>query len=147
MTENRPLVELVTADYTFLNDSLALHYGLKSPQGEMFQKVSLPANLRRGGILGHASVLAATANGVETSPVVRGVWVLENLLGTPPAPPPPDVPPIEPDTRGSVTVREQLAKHRNVSACADCHAKIDPWGFALEFYDPCLLYTSPSPRD
>ena len=63
-------------------------------------------------------------------------WVLENILGTPPSPPPPDVPPIEPDTRGATTIREQLAKHRNVAACADCHAKIDPWGFALEFYDP-----------
>ena len=91
--------------------------------------------MRRNGILGHASVLTASANGVETSPVVRGIWVLESVLGTPSSPPPPDVDPIEPDTRGTTTIREQLAKHREVAACNDCHAKIDPWGFALEIYD------------
>lgn len=136
LRENRPITELITANYSFLNDSLALHYGMDDIEGEAFRKVSLPAHIRRGGLLGHASVLTATANGVETSPVVRGVWLLESILGTPPSPPPPDVPPIEPDTRGATTIREQLAKHRSVAACADCHSKIDPWGFALEFYDP-----------
>ena len=136
LKHNRPIQHLLNARTTFVNGSLARHYGLTNVTGNAFQRVSFPAGIRRSGLLGHASVLTATANGVETSPVVRGVWVLENILGTPPSPPPPDVPPIEPDTRGATTIREQLAKHRNVAACADCHAKIDPWGFALEFYDP-----------
>jgi hypothetical protein len=136
LKHNRPLKHLLNSSTTFVNGSLARHYGLTNVVGDEFRKVSFSADRRRAGLLGHASVLTATANGVETSPVVRGVWVLENILGTPPSPPPPDVPPIEPDTRGATTIRDQLAKHRNVAACADCHAKIDPWGFALEFYDP-----------
>ena len=136
LQRNRPLSEFIDARYSFLNGALARHYGVPGVLGEAFRKVQFAAQTRRGGLLGHASVLTATANGVETSPVTRGVWVLESLLGTPPSPPPPDVPPIEPDTRGAITIREQLAKHRHVAACADCHAKIDPWGFALEFYDP-----------
>ncbi|MCP4174603.1 MAG: DUF1588 domain-containing protein [Fuerstiella sp.] len=87
-------------------------------------------------------MLTLTANGIETSPVVRGVWVLENIFGTPPSPPPPDVEPLEPDTRGATTIREQLNRHRNVEACAECHRKIDPAGFALEFYDPVGGYRS-----
>tara|TARA_R110002049_G_scaffold305056_3_gene501167 strand:+ start:125169 stop:127739 length:2571 start_codon:yes stop_codon:yes gene_type:complete len=134
--DNRPVTDFIDADFTFVNDSMANHYGLAGTYSEEFRRVTLPDNLRRSGLLGHASVLTATSNGVETSPVVRGVWVLENILGTPPSPPPPDVPPIEPDTRGATTIRQQLAKHRSVAACADCHAKIDPWGFALEFFDP-----------
>ena len=136
LKQNRPITEFIDADYSFLNGALARHYGVSGLVGETFIKTQFSPDSRRGGLLGQASVLTATANGVETSPVTRGVWVLESLLGTPPSPPPPDVPPIEPDTRGAVTVREQLAKHRHVTACADCHAKIDPWGFALEFYDP-----------
>jgi hypothetical protein len=136
LQQNRPVTDFLSARDTFVNDALAKHYGLKDVAGEEFRRVTLPADARRSGVLGHASVLTASANGIETSPVVRGVFVLESILGTPPSPPPPDVPPIEPDTRGAVTIREQLAKHRTVAACADCHAKIDPWGFALEFYDP-----------
>lgn len=136
LRENRPVLEFIDADYTFVNDSLGEHYGFTDVVGEHFRKVAMPAELHRSGILGHASVLTASANGVETSPVVRGIWVLESVLGTPPSPPPPDVDPIEPDTRGTTTIREQLAKHRKVAACNDCHAKIDPWGFALEIYDP-----------
>lgn len=136
LRENRPITDFLDADYTFLNDNLAEHYGIVGVEGEAFRKVSLPTDSRRRGLTGHASVLTASANGVETSPVVRGVWLLESILGTPPSPPPPDVPPIEPDTRGTTTIREQLAKHREVAACADCHAKIDPWGFALESYGP-----------
>lgn len=136
LKHNRPLTHLLSSRFTFVNGSLARHYGRTNITGNAFRKASFPEGNRRAGLLGHASVLTATANGVETSPVVRGVWVLENILGTPPSPPPPDVPPIEPDTRGASTIREQLAKHRGVAACADCHAKIDPWGFALEFYDP-----------
>ena len=84
----------------------------------------------------YASILTATSNGVESSPVTRGIWVLENILGTPPPPPPPDVEPLEPDIRGATTIRQQLAKHRNVATCAECHRKIDPIGFALESFDP-----------
>lgn len=99
-------------------------------------RVGLPADFPRRGLLDHASILTVTSNGVETSPVKRGVWLLEKILGTPPSPPPPDVPPIEPDIRGATTIRQQLEKHRAVQACADCHAKIDPLGFAFEAYDP-----------
>lgn len=136
LRENRPITDFINGSYSFVNDALAQHYGLKGEFGEIFRKADLPATARRKGLLGHASVLTASANGVETSPVVRGVWVLENILGTPPSPPPPDVPPIEPDTRGATTIREQLAKHREVESCRDCHARIDPWGFGLEHYDP-----------
>jgi hypothetical protein len=136
LSENRPVTDFLDAPYTFVNDALAQHYDLEGDFGEDFRFTKLPKHARRSGLLGHASVLTASANGVETSPVVRGVWVLENILGTPPSPPPPDVPAIEPDTRGATTIREQLAKHRNIESCADCHAKIDPWGFALEHYDP-----------
>ena len=136
LKENGSITDLLDSDYTFLNDALAIHYGIDGVQGEQFRKVSLHPSHRRGGLLGHGSILTLTANGVETSPVTRGVWVLENLLGTIPPPPPPDVPTIEPDTRGTTSIREQLIKHRTVSACADCHQKIDPAGFALEFFDP-----------
>jgi len=143
---NRNIREFLDADYSFLNDSLAMHYGIDNVDGEAFRKVVFPKAVRRGGLLGHASVLTATANGVETSPVVRGVWLLESVLGTPPSPPPADVPAIEPDTRGALTIRDQLEKHRQVAACADCHAKIDPWGFALEFYDPVGAFRTHYPK-
>jgi len=89
----------------------------------------------RGGLLGHSLFLTASANGVDTSPVVRGIYVLEKILGYTPPPPPPDVPEIEPDIRGAKTVREQLAKHREIATCAECHRNIDPIGFALENFD------------
>lgn len=147
LQENRPVTDFLDADYTFLNDNLAEHYGILGVEGEAFRRVSLPANSPRRGLIGHASVLTASANGVETSPVVRGVWLLESILGTPPSPPPPDVPPIEPDTRGVSTIREQLAKHREVAACSDCHAKIDPWGFALESFGPIGGWREKYPRN
>jgi hypothetical protein len=115
-----------------------------SPSGLL--RVSLPADSSRRGLLGQASILTITANGVETSPVKRGVWLLEKLFGTPPSPPPPDVPPIEPDIRGATTIRQQLEKHRAVQACADCHAKIDPLGFAMEAYDPIGHFRSAYPN-
>ena len=133
---NGSIVRLLDSEYTFVNDALAAHYRIDNIHGEQFRKVTLLPKHRRGGLLGQGSILTLSANGVETSPVVRGIWVLENILGTPPPPPPPDVPAIEPDTRGTTTIREQLDKHRTVAACADCHQKIDPAGFALEFYDP-----------
>lgn len=136
LMENQPITDFIDGSYSFVNDALASHYGLEGEFGEEFRKTDLPPSARRKGLLGHASVLTVSANGVETSPVVRGVWVLENILGTPPSPLPPDVPPIEPDTRGATTIREQLEKHRSIESCANCHARIDPWGFGLEHYDP-----------
>lgn len=139
---NGSILDFLNSDYTFVNGSLARLYGIPGVTGGAFQRVALTPDNRRGGLLGQASVLTLTSNGIETSPVVRGVWVLENILGTPTPPPPPDVEPIEPDTRGSTTVREQLERHRTVAACAHCHRKIDPLGFALEFYNPIGAFRS-----
>lgn len=133
--QNLGVKHFLDSDFTFVNNALAKHYEIQTPVGHAFEKVAL-RDRRRGGLLGQASVLTLTANGIDTSPVVRGVWLLENLLGTPPSPPPPDVEPLDPDVRGATTIREQLEKHRSVSSCADCHRKIDPLGFALENFDP-----------
>ncbi len=135
LSENRSILEFVDSDYTFLNTALARHYGIPVQDQDGFQKVSLNSDSHRGGLLGHGSILTATSNGVETQPVVRGIWVLENLLGTPPNPPPPDIEPIEPDTRGGVTIRELMEKHRNNPTCYECHRKIDPIGLSMENYD------------
>ncbi|MDB4357661.1 DUF1588 domain-containing protein, partial [Mariniblastus sp.] len=113
----------------------AEHYGLQL-DGEQMVKVSLADNSPRGGLMTQASILKVTSNGVVTSPVKRGNFVLDKLLGTPPASPPPDIGSIEPDTRGTTTVRETLAAHRDVESCASCHRKIDPPGFAMESFDP-----------
>jgi len=134
LKENLPLREFLAADYSFLNRELAEHYGMPGLEGNHFRKVSLP-NASRGGILGHGSFLTASANGVDTSPVVRGIYVMNKLLDYTPPPPPDDVPAIEPDVRGATTLREQLIKHRADATCAQCHNKIDPAGFALENYD------------
>jgi len=130
------LANLIDSDWTMLNERLARHYGIDGVQGSRFRKVSLDKSKTvRGGLLTQASILSVTSNGTTTSPVVRGVWLLERLLGTPAPPPPPDVPPIEPDIRGASTIQEQLAKHRNIAQCASCHRKIDPYGMALENFD------------
>ncbi len=134
LAENLPLTEFIEADYSFLNESLAELYEYEGVKGNAFRKVALP-NAKRSGILGHASILTVSANGVDTSPVTRGVWLLENILGTPPSPPPPDVEPFDPDTRGSTSLREQLEKHRENPTCYDCHRKIDPMGFPFENFD------------
>ncbi len=134
LDENLPPQEFLSANYTYVNRELALHYGLPSIEGIQLRLVSLPKG-ERGGLLGHASFLTASANGVDTSPVVRGVYVQEKLLGYTPPPPPPDVPLIEPDASGATNIREQLAKHRENETCAACHRKIDPFGFALENFD------------
>ena len=126
--------EFLNADYSFLNRELALHYGIEGIEGNHLRRVSLKGT-PRGGLLGHGSFLTASANGVDTSPVVRGIYMLEKLLGYTPPPPPDDVPDIEPDIRGAKTIREQLAKHREIATCAECHRKIDPFGFALENFD------------
>lgn len=133
---NAPLSDFLDSDYTFLNQDLARHYDIEDVAGLHFRRVSLPAGSQRGGLLGQASILTLSANGVDTSPVVRGVWVLENLMGIPPPPPPPDVDPLDPDVRGATTIKERLARHREIESCADCHAKIDPFGFPLEYFDP-----------
>ena len=134
LDKNLPVREFLEADYSFLNRELAEHYGISDVKGNDLRLVSLPSGTR-GGLLGQGAFLTASANGVDTSPVVRGVYLLEKVLGSSPPPPPPDVPEIEPDIRGAVTLREQLEKHREISTCAACHRKIDPLGFALENFD------------
>ena len=134
--ENASLNHLIDSDYTFVNRRLAEHYGLQNIQGQHFRKVQLPAGSPRGGVLTQAAILKTTANGTVTSPVTRGNFVLTNLLGTPPSPPPPGVGSIEPDTRGKTTIREVLEAHRDNESCQACHRKIDPPGFALESFDP-----------
>ena len=132
---NLPTANIVSSDFAMLNERLARHYGLPAIDGVTIRRVSLPKDSVRGGLLTQASVLKVTANGTTTSPVIRGAWVMERILGKTPPPPPPSVPAIEPDTRGAHTIREQLDKHRSLPSCAACHAKIDPAGFALESFD------------
>lgn len=136
LKQNLSLVNFVDSSFSFLNGRLARHYDIDNVEGQTFRKVILPPDSQRGGLLTHASVLKVTANGTYTSPVLRGAWILENILGRPTSPPPDNVGSIEPDIRGATTIREQLAKHRNVESCAACHRKIDPPGFALECFDP-----------
>jgi hypothetical protein len=133
--QNLPLTQFVSSDFTFLNERLARHYGIAGVEGTEMRRVALPADSHRGGVLTMGSVLKVTANGTTTSPVIRGAWVLERILGTPPTKPPPDIAAIEPDIRGATTIREQLAKHREVESCNSCHREIDPPGFALESFD------------
>ena len=134
--ENRGVGHLIDADFTFANRRLAEHYDLPGVAGQRMRRVALPADSPRGGLLTQASVLKVTANGTTTSPVPRGNFVLANLLGEPPAPPPPGIEGLEPDTRGTTTIREQLTAHRANPVCASCHRVIDPPGFALESFDP-----------
>jgi hypothetical protein len=129
------LTNFIDSDFSMLNGRLAQLYGIPGVEGWEFRKVQLPANCHRGGVLTMASVLKVTANGTTTSPVLRGAWILDHILGTPPPHPPADVPAIQPDTRGATTIREQLAKHRQLASCSACHRKIDPPGFALESFD------------
>jgi hypothetical protein len=127
---------LIAADYTYLNERLAKHYGIPHVYGSRFRRVSLDDGSRRGGLLRHASILTVTSYATRTSPVIRGQWVLKNLVGAPPPPPPPDVPELEDNTVASaLSVRERLAQHRANEACASCHEMIDPVGFALENFD------------
>ena len=129
------LTNFVASDFTLLNGRLGKHYGIPGVVGWEFHKTPLPADSHRGGVLTMASVMKVTANGTTTSPVMRGAWVLDRILGTPPSPPPEGVAAIDPDIRGATTIREQLAKHRTDPACDSCHSKIDPPGFALESFD------------
>ncbi len=126
---------LIRSNFAMLNQKLAVHYGIQGVSGSQIRRVQLPDNCPRGGFLTQASILKITANGTTTSPVPRGAFVLERLLGQPPDPPPANVAAVEPDVQGATTIREQLAKHRNDATCASCHANIDPPGFALEAFD------------
>jgi len=133
--EDLPAQNLVASDFVMVNERLARHYGLPPFEGVALRRVALPADSVRGGLLTQASVLKVTANGTTTSPVIRGAWVMERILGRPLPPPPPGVGAVEPDTRGATTIREQLEKHRHQASCAVCHERMDPPGFALESFD------------
>ncbi|MGE9268730.1 MAG: DUF1588 domain-containing protein, partial [Verrucomicrobiales bacterium] len=135
IAENRPVRELIDSDYAFVNERLARHYDLEVFEGVEPRKVKLPADSPRGGLLTQASVLRVTANGTTTSPILRGVWIVERLLGVEIPPPPSGIEAIEPDTRGATTIREQLTLHSSSESCKACHAKFDPAGFALESFD------------
>jgi hypothetical protein len=135
LREDRSTIELLTADYTFLNERLARHYGVPGIYGDRFRRVAV-SDPDRHGLLGHASILTVTSYATRTSPVLRGKWILTNLLGSPPPAPPPDVPELEEiDQAKPATMRERLAQHRENASCASCHAKMDPLGFGLENFD------------
>lgn len=133
--DNLPASVLVDADFVYANDRLARHYGLKPLSGSKMQKVVLPDDSPYGGLLTQAAILKVTANGTSTSPVIRGAWIMERLIGQPPPPPPASVPAVEPDIRGATTIRELLALHTKSESCAGCHARFDPVGLALENFD------------
>jgi len=137
VSEDRSVLDLLTADYTFVNERVARHYGMTDIKGSHFRRVQYPRESARRGLLGHGSILAVTSYPDRTSPVVRGKWILENLLGAPPPDPPPDVPGLlETDGAGSaLSMRARLARHRDNPGCASCHALMDPLGFALENFD------------
>jgi len=135
--EDRGVLELLTADYTYLNGRLAGHYGIPNVQGSHFRLVTYPASSPRGGLLGQGSILTLTSHAIRTSPVLRGKWILNNILGTPPPDPPPNIPALD-DRQTQLrvgTMRERMSAHRDNPVCAACHAMIDPAGFALEGFD------------
>jgi len=139
LSDDRPVTDFLVADYTFVNERLAKHYGLPGVTGDDFRKVSL-AGTPRQGLLTQGSILTITSNPTRTSPVKRGKWVLENLLATPPPPPPPDVPSLEAGKKLTGTLRQRLEKHRDDAICASCHARMDPIGFAFEHFDGVGAY-------
>jgi hypothetical protein len=134
--EDRSVLDLLTADYTFVNERLARHYGIPDIYGSRFRRIAVTDDARRG-LLGQGSILALTSHAERTSPVVRGKWILENILGTPVPPPPPDVPPLKGNQEGQKprTMREQMAEHRANPACANCHKAMDSIGFAMENFN------------
>ncbi|MFK7766144.1 MAG: DUF1592 domain-containing protein [Mariniblastus sp.] len=136
LDEDLSVSNLIDSDFTFLNSRLARYYGINDVKGDQLQKVSLGKSNRYGGLLTQGAIMKVTANGTATSPVIRGVWVSERLLGQEIPPPPENIPAIEPDIRGAKTIREMLTKHKENGDCAACHRKIDPPGFALEHFDP-----------
>jgi hypothetical protein len=130
------VLNFIDSEFAMLNERLARHYDIPNVRGDEIRKVMLPPDRIRGGVLTQASVLKVTADGTITSPVLRGVWLLDRIMGRPVPPPPPGVPGVEPDIRGATTIRQQLASHRQLASCGACHKKIDPPGFALENFDP-----------
>lgn len=136
LRENRPVSWLADADVTYVNSRLARYYGIPGVVGDTLQRVEVSGTSHRGGLLAQGAILKVTANGNSTSPVVRGAWVSERILGVEVPPPPGGVPAIEPDIRGATSIRDQLARHRSEAACATCHRIMDPPGFALENFDP-----------
>ena len=130
-----PIANLVDSDFAFVNERLAKHYGLPAKPGVQPQRVEFPDDSPRGGLLTQASVLRVTANGTTTSPVIRGVWIMQRIMGVDIQPPPSGVGAVEPDIGGATTIRQQLAKHRASESCNACHARFDPAGFALESFD------------
>jgi hypothetical protein len=140
--EDRSVLDLLRAPFTFVNGPLARHYGIPGVDGEEFQRVSLDG-ARRGGLLTQASILTVSSYPTRTSPVLRGKWVLENLLGAAPPPPPPEVPPLEESGVGTaVSLRQRLEQHRANALCASCHQRMDPIGFGLENYDAVGVWRS-----
>jgi len=135
LREDLPARNIVASDFAMLNERLAAHYELPPVQGVALRRTPLPKDSVRGGLMAQAAVLKVTANGTTTSPVLRGAWIMERILGQKPPPPPPSVPAVEPDIRGAVTIRQQLDQHRTLETCNACHAKIDPAGFAFENFD------------
>lgn len=133
--ENLPITTLIDADFVMVNDKLAKHYELGQVAGSAMRKLAVPESSVYGGLITQASILKVTSNGTTTSPVIRGAWIMDRLLGDPPPPPPDKVPAIAPDIRGATTIREQIMKHAHATECAGCHAKFDPVGFALENFD------------
>ena len=133
--ENLSVSNFIDSDFAMLNERLAKHYGIEGFSGTGFQKTALKANDHRGGVITHGSVLKVSANGTTTSPVIRGVWLLERILGEHISPPPDNAGSVEPDIRGAISIRDQLDKHRSTKSCMACHKKIDPPGFALESFD------------
>jgi len=135
--EDRSVTDLLTADYTFLNERVATHYGVPGIYGDHFRRVDLPEGSPRAGVLGHGSILTVTSYATRTSPVLRGKWILENLLGTPPPPPPPNVPPLEESASSTdvLSMRERMVAHRQNPACAVCHRIMDPAGLSMENFD------------
>jgi hypothetical protein len=136
LREDRSVLDLLKADYTFLNERLARHYGIPHIYGSQFRRVTLDNESNRGGLLRHGSILTLTSYPTRTSPVIRGHWVLKNLLSMAPPPPPDNVPALEDNTVvATLSVRERLAQHRADAACASCHDQMDPVGFAMENFD------------
>lgn len=150
LEKNGPVTDFLQSDYTFVDKKLAKHYKLPDAEtlrlADGFKRVKIDGSSGRGGLFGMAAVLTVSANGVETSPVTRGVWVSENVLGVQPPPPPDEVPEIDADTRGATTIKEKLAKHSTDKACSECHRKIDPLGFPLENFDPVGRWRTSYPK-
>lgn len=148
LRSNSSALQFIDADFTMVNSALAKHYGLTGPRSQRFERVSLSGSRRPGGLLGHASTLLSGSDGADSHPIKRAVWIRERLLHDPPKPPPPDVPDLKASVPNFATlsIREQLAVHREKAACADCHRNIDPWGIALERYDAVGLWREKTAR-